>query len=387
MKRHFLLVVTMGVALLALFGFSWAQCPEDTVDLGICDTFYVEAWAHTDTCWGGNCGLWKINNPGSHFPCFLYVNLFVTHDSNRVESPGPYQGVLDSIVGIVVPLKFWHQPVGVTDADSMQFPTGSNFNNTRQDPEHSLAPKSIFRHFIDSRDGDTLYYNRIAKTVGDPDYFTEWTLASSFDDISASPGDSGLLGMGNFSADGSYAWDEGNRELLHTFTFIVYMEDGDTTEVCFDTSSYGPGNVNKLEFTRVDAINYKPRHFMPLCFKVYGDTVEGGLPPSGVRWIEGTTEEEAKPTSFLLSQNYPNPFNPTTNFKFTLPQACHVKIEIFNILGQKVKTLVDEDMRSGVYLADWDGKDQRGAEASSGIYFYRIRAGEFSDIKRMVLLK
>jgi flagellar hook assembly protein FlgD len=105
-----------------------------------------------------------------------------------------------------------------------------------------------------------------------------------------------------------------------------------------------------------------------------------------VRWIDGSTEEN-KPTIFNLSQNYPNPFNPVTNFKFSLPQASHVKIEIFNILGQKVKTLVDEDMKAGSFVVDWDGEDQRGVEVSSGIYFYRMIADDFSTVKRMVLLK
>jgi hypothetical protein len=286
MKRSFLSIAGGIISLFVLFGFSWAQCPEDTIDMGICDTFYVEAWAHTDTCWGGNCGLWKINNPGSHFPCFLYVNLFVTHDSTTFWWQGCNGGAgcwtQDSIAGFVVPLKFWHQPVSGMDADSVKFPTASNFNNTRQDPEHTLAPRSVFRHFIDSRTGDTLYYNRIAQTVGPPDYWTQWSVTFSLEDTYASPGDSGLLGIADFPQDGSYAWDEGSKELLHTYTFIVYMEEGETTEVCFDTSSYGPGNVNKLEFTRIDAKNYKPRPIMPLCFKVYGDTVEVSplkLPP------------------------------------------------------------------------------------------------------------
>jgi flagellar hook assembly protein FlgD len=64
-----------------------------------------------------------------------------------------------------------------------------------------------------------------------------------------------------------------------------------------------------------------------------------------------------------------------------------VKIDIFNILGQKVKTLTDEAMKAGSYVVDWDGTDERGIEVSSGVYFYRMWADEFSDIKKMVLLK
>ncbi len=107
--------------------------------------------------------------------------------------------------------------------------------------------------------------------------------------------------------------------------------------------------------------------------------------PSDVREIQGS--DEVRPSQFSLSQNYPNPFNPFTNFQFTLSKSGQVKIEIFNVVGQKVKTLLDRDMRPGVYVADWDGKDEKGNPVSSGIYFYRMHAGDFSDMKKMVLLK
>jgi flagellar hook assembly protein FlgD len=103
-----------------------------------------------------------------------------------------------------------------------------------------------------------------------------------------------------------------------------------------------------------------------------------------VKEIEG---DHIKPSDFSLSQNYPNPFNPVTNFQFTLPKSSHVKIEIFNIVGQKVATLVDGDMKPGLYTADWNGRDESGRTVSSGIYFYRMQAGDFSDMKKMVLVK
>jgi len=106
---------------------------------------------------------------------------------------------------------------------------------------------------------------------------------------------------------------------------------------------------------------------------------------SDVREIE--SPDEGRPSEFSLSQNYPNPFNPATNFQFSLSKSVHVKIDIFNIVGQKVRTLVDEEMGPGVYVADWDGRDGNGNFVSSGIYFYRMQAGDFSDMKKMLLLK
>lgn len=95
----------------------------------------------------------------------------------------------------------------------------------------------------------------------------------------------------------------------------------------------------------------------------------------------------AKPTVYSLSQNYPNPFNPKTIIRFALPKDSWVKMEIYNILGQKVKTLIDEKLTAGLKEVEWDGKDDKGFESASGIYFYKIKADEFSDIKKMVMLK
>jgi hypothetical protein len=94
-----------------------------------------------------------------------------------------------------------------------------------------------------------------------------------------------------------------------------------------------------------------------------------------------------KPTVFTLAQNYPNPFNPKTMIRFALPKDSWVKLEVYNILGQKVKTLVDEKLAAGVKEVEWDGKDSKGLEVASGIYFYKIKADSFSDVKKMVMLK
>ena len=104
-----------------------------------------------------------------------------------------------------------------------------------------------------------------------------------------------------------------------------------------------------------------------------------------VEWEEvGQTE---LPKEFDLRQNYPNPFNPNTVIEYALPKSAHVTIEIYNLLGQKVNVLMDEDQKVGFYRVDWDGKDKGGGELASGIYFYRIQAGDFVKCKKMIMLK
>jgi hypothetical protein len=93
------------------------------------------------------------------------------------------------------------------------------------------------------------------------------------------------------------------------------------------------------------------------------------------------------PRSYLLSQNFPNPFNPRTEISYRLPRRARVLLNVYNQLGQKVKTLVDGEIEAGHHTVSWDGKDERGRMVSSGVYFYRFLSGEFAQTRKMVLLR
>jgi hypothetical protein len=93
------------------------------------------------------------------------------------------------------------------------------------------------------------------------------------------------------------------------------------------------------------------------------------------------------PKRYSLSQNYPNPFNANTQIIFALPKSGHATLEIFNLLGQKVGTLVDEQLSAGTKIVSWDGRDKRGETVPSGIYFYQLRSGDYIEKKKMVFLK
>ncbi len=101
----------------------------------------------------------------------------------------------------------------------------------------------------------------------------------------------------------------------------------------------------------------------------------------------GSAAENNLPKEFALEPNYPNPFNPSTTIRYALPQAAKVELKIYNILGQVVRKLVDEEQTAGFYEKLWDGKDQSGRPVSTGIYFYQIRAGDFIQSKKMQLIK
>ena len=105
--------------------------------------------------------------------------------------------------------------------------------------------------------------------------------------------------------------------------------------------------------------------------------------------IAGVLELQSTPREFALHQNFPNPFNPDTTIKYDLAESADVTLQIYNVLGQVVRTLVaSEAQNAGRYQIRWNGMDERGVPVSSGIYFYQIAAdGKFSDVRKLMLLK
>ena len=93
------------------------------------------------------------------------------------------------------------------------------------------------------------------------------------------------------------------------------------------------------------------------------------------------------PNQFSLSQNYPNPFNPTTTIRFAIPlnvkrETSNLKLIIYDILGREVATLVNEQLQAGTYETDWDASNEPG-----GVYYYKLTSGDFSEIRKMVLVR
>ena len=99
------------------------------------------------------------------------------------------------------------------------------------------------------------------------------------------------------------------------------------------------------------------------------------------------SEDVVLPDDFVLQQNYPNPFNPTTTIEYSIPTRSHVTIEVFNVLGQKVRTLLDESKSVGSYQVEWSGTDDAGRPVSTGVYLYRLSSSNSVLQKRMLLLK
>jgi hypothetical protein len=122
--------------------------------------------------------------------------------------------------------------------------------------------------------------------------------------------------------------------------------------------------------------------------------IESFVPVFVAGWIEfgdcqtGTDDPIVDlPTEFALKQNYPNPFNPSTNLPFDLPKAQNVSFNVYNILGQHVKTLADGMYESGRHTVSWNGTNSNGEDVPSGIYFYSLKTEEFSKTSKMMLIR
>ena len=112
------------------------------------------------------------------------------------------------------------------------------------------------------------------------------------------------------------------------------------------------------------------------------ETGRFALPLRALSTARGT----ALPTDFALGQNYPNPFNPSTVIPYQLPVSAHVRLEVFNLLGQRLATLVDGMRPAGVHMAQWDATDAAGRAVSAGVYIYRLSSNDQTESRRMVLV-
>jgi hypothetical protein len=93
------------------------------------------------------------------------------------------------------------------------------------------------------------------------------------------------------------------------------------------------------------------------------------------------------PTEYALAQNYPNPFNPVTEIKFKIPKNSFVSLKIYNLLGQEIRSLINENKTPGIYRISWDGRDRYGQLVKSGVYFYHLKSENFSQIKKMIYVR
>jgi len=173
-----------------------------------------------------------------------------------------------------------------------------------------------------------------------------------------------LLGEGEFATPRTIAQADGKVEIAAYGDMVTEGELG--LSLVFRTKT-------QIENTEIE---------------VTGSQVSDGSLGVNAVALPAPVQIQTRPEAFALANNYPNPFNPATTIKYALPEASQVRLEVFNTVGQVVRTMVDAHQNAGRYVVEWDATSDNGVNLSSGIYFYRLQVeGNYLEVKKMLLLK
>ncbi len=165
-----------------------------------------------------------------------------------------------------------------------------------------------------------------------------------------------------------------NGARLHILNLVFTVDPVAVDQYVHIDTTNDPINGSLL-FGLIGGVESFVPAFVPGYIK-FGDPISG---------IEDPIAE--LPSEFALKQNYPNPFNPDTKLSFDLPQAQNVSLEVYNLLGQHVKTLANGMYDAGSHTVSWNGTNNNGEDVPSGIYFYSLRTEEFSKTNKMMLIR
>ncbi|MDZ7725004.1 MAG: T9SS type A sorting domain-containing protein [candidate division KSB1 bacterium] len=250
------------------------------------------------------------------------------------------------------------------------------------DPDQYTAIIKVALPFIDSPDGQT---------------GVDWhTLSTAGTDGELNPLTQTLEGSGDITIDiqlASLQADiEGNQVCVHWRTesersvlgYQLYKkkEAKEIYQRVSETLISATGNATTpAEYSFVDT-NVEAN--TAYTYKLSQVTVDGG--ESKVGTVNVRTDAWL-PEQYFLETNYPNPFNPSTSIKFGLPKQSFVRLDVYNIRGELICTLADDQMSAGVHVVQWGGRDTAGIPVSSGVYFYKLKAGNFEKIFKMLLAK
>lgn len=173
-----------------------------------------------------------------------------------------------------------------------------------------------------------------------------------------------------------------------TDVYMAVSRDGGVTFENFkiSSSSFIPlGTVFFGDYIDIAAYNRKVH---PIWMRMDGNTLSVWTAVyQDTTQITGINESGQRPPFFILHQNYPNPFNPSTMIRFTLPEASKATLHIYNTNGQRVRTLVNQNLNAGYHEVTWDGRNESGGLVASGMYIYRLQAGSYVKSMKMMLMK
>ncbi len=188
------------------------------------------------------------------------------------------------------------------------------------------------------------------------------------------PAPENLVLADNLNETITLSWDQPNINDLAYFNIYLSLDSG--THIIIDETI---------------GVSYLYELGAGTAYDFYVTTVnQAGMesdPSNNVEFIVVNSEDLPTPLITKLNGNYPNPFNPTTMINFSIEQDKQVELTIYNLKGQKVKQLIKDQLPAGQHEIIWNGKDDNGKQAASGIYFYKMKSGDYQNSRKMLLLK
>ena len=207
-------------------------------------------------------------------------------------------------------------------------------------------------------------------------FYSDWMESAFFDIDMVTAVD--LMSFEAFEAKGKVLlkWETASEK--NNLGFNILKSNEEYGEFIQINEELITGNAEKLyQFTDNDIQLGNTYYYILQSVGIAGDIAE----------YQAVSVTLKVPDKYTLYQNYPNPFNPTTNVKFDLPRNEKVTLKIYNILGQEIRTLVNEDMEAGSHVILWNGRNNFGIKVASGVYIYQIRAGKYIKAKKMSFIK
>jgi len=229
--------------------------------------------------------------------------------------------------------------------------------------------------------------------------FTPW-YSSGYADSRINGWKYGIGAVG--AAPGDYGYPRVRNSQFDDNEYHVYVFSQTGSNCHLGSSPSNPGhNIFEAQSCSTYTVYNASFNTVPAyanCWKSWSDSTcwrytYGSVQRWNTDWCPSSPPQEKMaevheiPREFSLAQNHPNPFNLATNIQFALPEARHVKIGIYNILGQRIRDVIDREYPPGIYTVPWNGKDNHGTAVGTGVYFYRIEAGNYVDTKKMVIVK
>ena len=261
---------------------------------------------------------------------------------------------------------------------TVEMDDGSGWTAVNSTVAYGAASYAVLAHTTvdSSTDADGMVSFRVIAGMDEGTFVSDVVMGYSVDDLApAMP--AGLATSVTEQNTVELSWDSPVDEDFDGFR--VYR----SLEADFDPTGTDPLMLTiETTITDVDVEEGETYYYRVSAVDVHGNESDYSEDVSAHIEIVSVDEGARIPEEFALMQNYPNPFNPTTTITYQLPQAAFVNISIYNVAGQLVETLVDEDKNAGYYSVLWNSTG-----VSSGLYFYRIQAGEYTETKKSLILK